>query len=167
VSDPLTDYMATPPMKRPPRQTAEEALNRAAQSLRLERSGLRPTTPQDLLAEASRLWAVERKKILDTGARRVLAQVSPHRIDALYPVIDELVYEQGWDWETPTDEEELRQFVAWGIACLRWEHWAQRDPTLDFNLTIQDAVEWLAAHRPPRQLSLFEDPVSDAVYTLP
>jgi hypothetical protein len=150
--------MATPPMKRPvSRKTAEEALTEAAQSLRLERSGLRPTRPQDLIAEASHLWAVERKKIIDAGARRVLARVSPHRIDALYPVIDELVYEQGWDWETPTDEdkEELREFVAWGIACLRWEHWTRLDPTLDFMLNIQDAREWLAKHHPPRQLCLF------------
>jgi len=151
----LLDDMATPPMKRPPRQTGEEALTEAAQSLRLERRRLRPTTPQDLLAEASRLWAVERKKIIDAGARRVLARVSPYKIDALYPVIEELVYEQNWDWEPPTDEEELREFVAWGIACLRWQHWTRLDPTLDFTLNIQDAREWLTKHHPPRQLCLF------------
>lgn len=150
MSDPMTEYLGSPPMKKPPQLDREAALAAAAQSFRAPTRGLRPMTPRDLLAEASRLWAVQRKKSIDGGARRVLARVSTQRLLALFETVAELVNEQNWDWEIPTatSDEEIRQFTAWSIACLRWYHWAQRDAALDFNLTLADAEVWIAAHRP-------------------
>ena len=140
-----------------------DILQRAYRDLVMEQKVGRPS-PKKLHMKAVLLWVMWRDISIQTWAESTYAHVPHERLRYLFDKVDDLLFDtqETDDWEMP-DDEFVPEYVAWGLACLRWRHRVDNGRELGgFHLSEAEVEVWLAKREwipvssNPNQRSLFE-----------
>lgn len=109
---------------------------------------------------ASAQWSRLRKMNIERDAESTRQRVPMARLLALYNLVADLVIDQlgaTWEMPDPDDPDEVANFVAWGLACLRQYHRERTGRAWYYDLSQAAVAAWLAQRRPapPQQLGLW------------
>jgi hypothetical protein len=107
----------------------------------------------------SRLWACYwafRDGLIERWASRILASCSPERLAAKVETVDCLLIEAEEYWDVPEDDEDPTQWVAYGLAYLRWLNLDHTDRAPRPRCSEAELAAWLRQKKKgPAQLGLF------------
>lgn len=126
----------------------------AITELRKGRGGKAITMPT-LIGHMNSLMIEYRDAKLDEWRDQILDHVPHERLEYLYFAVRDEMFKWGlYDWELP-DDEWLTEWVAWGLACVRWlnQEYAERTPQLIY--ADDELQAWLNERNPLVQLPLF------------
>ena len=108
-----------------------------------------PVDSLTLLRNAEQGYLRWRNRCIESWAQEIQQRVPAARLLTLADPIRDLVYDQGWFWESPSDDAEAIAFAAHGLATLRWVHRNRRN-RLPLSITYEAVVTWLITRQPPQ-----------------
>jgi hypothetical protein len=132
------------------------AFDEIVQDSRRKRRRRDDVTHSDL---RSQLWAcfwVFRDGLIHQWAARILANCPPEHLAAKVEKVDCLLIQAEEYWDVPEDDEDAAEWVAYGLAYLRWLNLERADRAPRPRCTEEDLAAWLTRRKQgPAQLGLF------------